>query len=127
MEAQKIEAGTEILIGAPAERMPQAQSAAIAGMLARVGGVREAHLPQCFVPGAMEEPGQVLVLALERGADAEALMNEIGCQLAQMLPEGQRLDVWPVPADSGLLRDVRAAGCQILGPAARAKPWWRFW
>jgi len=125
MEEQTIEAGTQILIGAPAEPMPRAQSAAVADMLAGLG-FAEAHLPQIFVPGAMERAGQVLVVLIEPGADVDALMHEVGCRLAQLLPEGERLDVWPLSETSGALRDVRATGCQILGPPAR-KPWWRFW
>jgi hypothetical protein len=127
MEAQTIKAGTEILIGAPAEPMPQAQSAAVADMLSGLG-FEEAHLPQIFVPGAMEGAAQVLVVLIKPNADVDALMHEVGCRLAQLLPEGQRLDVWPLAEDSGALRDVRAAGCRILGPPPRApKPWWRFW
>ena len=127
MEAQTIKAGTEILIGAPAEPMPRAQSAAVADMLAALG-FKEAHLPQIFVPGAMERAGQVLVVLIGPGADVDALMHEVGCRLAQLLPEGERLDVWPLAEDSGALPDVRAAGCRILGPPPRArKPWWRIW
>ena len=125
MEAQTIKAGTQMLIGAPAEPMPRAQSAAVADMLAGLG-FEEAHLPQIFVPGAMERAGQVLVVLIRPGADVDASMHEIGCRLARLLPEGERLDVWPLAEDSGALRDVRAAGCQILGPPPRArKPWWR--
>src|SRR5918997_2709328 len=127
MEEQTIEAGTQILIGAPAEPMPRAQSAAVAGMLAALG-FEEAHLPHIFVPGAMERAAQVLVVLVKPGADVDALMHEVGCRLAQLLPEGERLDVWPLAEDSGALPDVRAAGCQILGPPPQArKPWWRIW
>ena len=127
MEAQTIKAGTQVLIGAPAERMPQAQSAAVADMLAGLG-FEEAHLPQIYAPGAMERAAQVLVVLIGPGADVDALMREVGCRLAQLLPEGERLDVWPLTEEGGALRDVRAAGCQILGPPPQArKPWWRFW
>src|SRR5918998_800070 len=124
MEAQTLEAGTQILIGAPAEPMPRAQSAAVADMLAGLG-FDEAHLPQIFVPGAMERAGQVLVVLIKPGADVDALMHEVGCRLAQLLPEGERLDVWPLAEDSGALSDVRAVGCQILGAPRARKPWWR--
>jgi hypothetical protein len=127
MEAQTIEAGTQVLIGAPAEPMPRAQSAAVADMLAGLG-FEEAHLPLIYAPGAMERAGQVLVVLVEPGADVDALMHEVGCRLAQLLPEGERLDVWPLTEASGALPDVRAVGCQILGPPPRPpKPWWRFW
>ena len=125
METREVQKGTQVLIAAPSQPMAQAQSAAIADMLSRVGGVAEAHLPHCFVPGAMEEPGQVLVLVLRPGTDAQQVMHDVTCNLAQLLTEGTRLDVWPVEAGSPVLRDVRAVGCQILG--APAKPWWRFW
>jgi predicted PhzF superfamily epimerase YddE/YHI9 len=126
LEAQTIKAGTQILIAAPAEPMPRAQSAAVADMLAALG-VAEAHLPYCFVPGAMERAAELLVVVVKPGADVDALMREVGCRLAQLLPEGQRLDVWPLAETSGALRDVRAVGCQILGPPRAQKPWWRFW
>lgn len=128
MEEQTIQAGTQVLIAAPVNPMPRAQSAAVADMLAGLG-VAEAHLPYCFIPGAMERAAELLVVVVNTGADVDALMHDIGCRLAQLLPEGERLDVWPLTEDSGALSDVRAVGCQILGPPtpARTKPWWRIW
>jgi hypothetical protein len=127
MESRELEAGTQILIGAPARPMPSAQSAAIAGMLAKVPGVVEAHLPQVYAPGAMDEPAQVLVVVLGRGVDMEATLHAINCDLARLLTEDSRLDIFPVASDSGILKDVRAVGCQILGEQHVAKPWWKFW
>jgi hypothetical protein len=127
MEAREIEAGTQVLIGAPARPMPRAQSAAIADALARVPGVVEAHLPQIFAPGAMTEPAQVLVVVLSRGANVEATMHAITCDLARLLTEDSRLDVFPLASDSGMLKGVRDAGCQILGARRSARPWWKFW
>ena len=126
METQTIKAGTQVLIAAPAEPMPRAQSAAVAGMLADLG-FEEAHLPYCFVPGLMGHAALVLVVVIRPDADVDALMHEIGCRLAQLLPEGERLDVWPLADDGGALADVRAVGCQILGTPRAPKPWWRFW
>jgi len=114
MESHSIPAGTEILIGAPAKRMPQAQSAAIADMLARV-------------PGVMQEPSPILALILAPGADVEKVMGEVGCHLGAMLPEDERLDVWPMTGASPILKDVRAVDCRILGAAQPAKAWWKFW
>ena len=127
MEAREIEAGTQILIGAPARPMPSAQSAAIAAVLAKVPGVVEAHLPQVYAPGAMDEPAQVLVVVLRPGADTDATLHAINCDLARLLTEDSRLDIFPVAGDSGMLRDVRAVGCQILGEKRGEKPWWKFW
>jgi hypothetical protein len=125
LETREVQKGTQVLIAAPREPMPRAQSAAIADMLSRVGGVTEAHLPHCFVPGVMEEPGLVLVLVLKRGTDAGRVVHDVTCGLAQLLTEGARLDVWPVEEGNSVLGSVRAVGCQILG--ARKKSWWRFW
>jgi hypothetical protein len=127
MEAREIGAGTQILIAAPAQPMARAQQAAIADALARVAGVVEAHLPQLFVPGAFDEPAQVLVVVLERDANVEETMHEITCALAQLLTEDSRLDVFPLTTDSGMLAGVRDADCQILGARTDAKPWWKFW
>jgi hypothetical protein len=127
METHEIEAGTQILIAAPAHPMPAAQSAAIADMLAKVAGVTEAHLPYCFVPGAMTEPAQVLVIVLEQGRDMEEVLHEVNCHLAQLLTEDSHLDIFPLTKESGMLKSVRAVGCQILGAKAEAKPWWKFW
>jgi hypothetical protein len=127
MESRELEAGTQILIGAPARPMPSAQSAAIAGMLAKVPGVVEAHLPQVYAPGAMNEPAQVLVVVLRPGVDTEATLHAINCDLARLLTEDSHLDIFPVASDSGILKDVRAVGCRILGEARDFKPWWKFW
>jgi hypothetical protein len=127
MESRELEAGTQILIGAPARPMPSAQSAAIADMLAKVPGVVEAHLPQVYAPGVMNEPAQVLVVVLRPGVDTEATLHAINCDLARLLTEDSHLDIFPVASDSGILRDVRAVGCRILGEAHVEKAWWKFW
>jgi len=127
MEAQNIPAGTEILIAAPAKPMAQAQSAAIADMLARIPGVAEAHLPQLFITGVTNAPAQILALVLTPGADVQKVMGEIGCHLGAMLPEDERLDVWPLDPSNPILKSVRAVNCRILGNAVSAKSWWQFW
>jgi hypothetical protein len=127
METREIEAGTQVLIAAPSHPMPAAQSAAIADMLSKVAGVEEAHLPYCFVPGVMDEPAQVLVLVIKREADAEEVLHTVNCHLAQLLTEDARLNIFPLTRESGMLKSVRAVGCQILGAQSNAKRWWRFW
>jgi hypothetical protein len=127
METREIEAGTQILIAAPAHPMAAAQAAAIADMLAKVAGITEAHLPYCFVPGAMTEPAQVLVIVIEHGRNMEEVLHAVNCQLAQLLTEDSHLDIFPLTKESGMLKSVRAVGCQILGAQAQVKPWWKFW
>ena len=126
MEAREIEAGTQVLIAAPANPMPAAQSAAIADALSRVAGVEEAHLPYCFIPGLMDEPAQVLVV-VTGGRGAEEVLHDVNCALARLLTEDTRLDIIPLNRESGMLKSVRAVGCQILGARRGARPWWKFW
>ena len=126
MEAREIEAGTQVLIAAPANPMPAAQSAAIADALSRVAGVEEAHLPYCFIPGLMDEPAQVLVV-VTGGRGAEEVLHDVNCALARLLTEDTRLDIIPLNRESGMLKSVRAVGCQILGARPGARPWWKFW
>jgi hypothetical protein len=127
MEGREIEAGTQVLIAAPANPMPAAQSALIADVLAKIPDVVEAHLPLLFVPGAMAETAQVLVVVFKRGANVETLMQEINFHLARLLTEDSRLDVFPLAEGGEMIRSVRAVGCQILGARGGAKPWWKFW
>ena len=127
MEAREIEAGTQVLIGAPAQPMPRAQQAAIADALSRVGGVVEAHLPQLYAPGAMDEPAQVLVVVLDAGVNVEETVHAITCGIAPLLTEDSHLDIFPLTEGSPMLEGVRAAGCQLLGATQGARPWWKFW
>ncbi|MCA1817508.1 MAG: hypothetical protein LC746_14160 [Acidobacteria bacterium] len=127
MEAREIEAGTQVLIAAPANPMPAAQSAAIADALSRVAGVEEAHLPYCFIPGVMDEPAQVLVVVTSGGRGTEEILHDVNCALARLLTEDTRLDIIPLTGGSGMLKSVRAVGCQILGARRGARPWWKVW
>lgn len=71
----KVPAGAKILLGAPARPTERARSEALARLVASVGGVVEAHLPQCLVVGLMEMPAQVLVVVLESGSDPVAVLE----------------------------------------------------
>lgn len=127
MEGREIEAGTQVLIAAPADPMPAAQRAAIADALSKISSVVEAHLPVLFVPGVTAETAQVLVVVFKRGANVEALMREINFHLARLLTEDSRLDVFPLAEGSEMIGSVRTVGCQLLGARGGARPWWKFW
>ena len=130
MQPFNVPAGAQILLGAPAKPMPPSDADAIASLVARVDGVQEAHLPQCFVVGVMESPAQILVVLLDTNYDASVALNRIGDGLTDILSKGKHLDVWPVESGNSMLNDVRSAGCEIYRSTAGAhnqKPWWRFW
>jgi type III secretion system (T3SS) SseB-like protein len=114
MESLRIAARTKVLVGAPAAPMAQYISDAIGETISRVPGVIEAHLPQCFVPGVMEAPAQVLIIVVEsRGSIAPALESLSG-RLPKVLPEGMHLDVWPIESAHPSLAMVRGANCKVF-------------
>jgi hypothetical protein len=131
MKPFMVPAGSQVFLGAPAKPMPPARAAAIGGAVDSIGGIAEAHLPQCFVPGVMVTPTQVLVLVLEDKANPTQVLDEIGRRLADVLSTAENIDVWPMSSQSALLADVRSANCGIgkgasFQPAA-TKAWWKFW
>jgi hypothetical protein len=109
-----VPAKSTVLLGAPARPMPTDRSDRIARMVASIDGIKEAHLPQCFVIGVMKGPAQVLVVVIEPGADHSAILNALDEGLTQILPAGEQIDVWPVSPDSSRLTNVRAARCTLF-------------
>jgi hypothetical protein len=105
--------GSTFLIGRPAAPMPSERVSAIASLVQRVGGIREAHLPQCYNAESMPAPAQVLVIVFEPHTDAQAKLQELGAGLCGILPEGEHLDVLPIADSSALISTVRGAQMQI--------------
>ena len=131
MQPMNVPSGAQIMLGAPAQPMPQALSEAIGHTVAQVAGILEAHLPQCYVADVMQQPAQILVLVLRSPNDAEHVLQQIGERLRACLPEGATLDLWPIDPAHPILNEVRGADCQIYasttGNQAGRKPWWKFW
>ena len=76
----------------------------------------EAHLPNVFALGAMEAPGQVLVLVFSTIANGDQVPSALGVTLARELPPGFALHVWPIHGGPGTLDERRSAGCQLPLP-----------
>jgi hypothetical protein len=91
--------------------MPDAVAAAIGTLVDTVDGILEAHLPQCFVPGVMESPAQVLVIVVN--SDPEVALGRVGQGVEHLLPAGMHLDIWPLKPDSAVLNEVRRANCRV--------------
>lgn len=132
-----IPAGAQLLLGAPAQPMPSEQADALAATVAAMDGVSEAHLPQCFVPGVMKQPAQVLVMVVEPPADPDRVCASIGQALNAVLPQVEHLDLLPLEPGSSLLDAVRRAGCRIYSASqdeegrvngvSPGRPWWKIW
>lgn len=123
MEQRQISGGTKWYFGAPANPMPPERAAAIAALVARVPGIVEAHVPQCFVEGD-SAARQVLAIVVTSKAEIPRIAGELGAGLKAIVPAGQFLDILPFPA-SAVMPGVREARCQIF--PVSAKPWWRVW
>lgn len=126
MKMLNIPKGTPVLICAPAKPMPQSQSLAIGDMVGMISGVREAYLPHCFAQGIMQNPCQVLVLALDPAANRQKVTEATGEGLAQILPPGTQLDIWLINDGDDVLSAIRTTRTHIhCSPPPPKKPWWR--
>ena len=114
MPPLKIPTGTPIMLGVPAVPLAEDLLQSIGTMLLSVGGVREAHVPQCFAMGVMERPAQVLVVVIESDAPSEAVIDEILLGLTAILPDGIHLDLWSMDAQHSLLATVQATKSRLM-------------
>lgn len=113
MQRLTLPAGTSLLLGSPANPMEEERSRAIGKLTDSIEGILEAHLPQMFAIGVMEEPAQVLVIVLGQHAILEEISEQLKVGLAGLLPRGVHLDVWPIHSGHEMLDDVRQTGCLI--------------
>lgn len=86
--------------------------AAIRRLVDNAPEIIEAHLPQVYVPGAMEAPAQVLVIVVA-DSDSQRAVEKLGSGLGRVVPPGRSIDVWPLSPGDRLLPTVRAAGCGL--------------
>ena len=112
-QKMNIPAGTSLIIGPPAIPMEESLSTAIGKLTESIEGILEAHLPQMFIIGVMEEPAQVLVIVRDDNADHAVIAEQLGLGLKQILPRGMHLDVWPISVGHAMLKSVRETGCKI--------------
>jgi len=120
----------EVLIGQPA-KPARTLARSLAELLAAFPEVQEAHFPQCFAPGKMTSPAQVLMIVFSGPREAEETMPRIQEGIVRLLPTGAILDTWPITLPGEFLESVRGARCRILGRAgsgkATAEDPWSLW
>ena len=127
MKPLTISARSAIMLGRPAQPMPQSASDALGTMVRSIVAIREAYLPQCYVKSVVEPPTQVLVLVFDDGADPQSLLDAVDQGLTRVLPQGQHLDVLPMMNGDGLFSTVRGTRMHIHCTAPLdPKPCWRF-
>lgn len=109
-------------------QLPESARTALASAIAGAGGVLEAHLPVMTSADGTSGPArQVLVLVIEKGHTAEAVMESVGPKLAALVPPGLLFDVMPLPEDHEYLGGVRKAASQIFAAPRSQRSWWQFW
>ncbi len=98
--------GAEVYIGRPRNPLGDDHVKSIGRLVRGLPRLREAHLPQLFVPGLMQQPAQVLVIGTD--ADPAELAEAVG-RLQALVAEktGQVLDVLPLSNGSPLWTDIR--------------------
>jgi hypothetical protein len=134
MESIRVPAGVQAYFGAPAKPMQQELVGAIAELLNSNPEIREAHLPQCYVPATMQQPAQVLVVVLSAEANIECALKSLQDGIGRItLPSGQ-LDIWPLHQNSNMLPAIRKARCSLKSVAnaeaeihSQPKKWWKIW
>jgi hypothetical protein len=96
--------------------------------------VMEPHLPQCYVPTAMQQPAQVLVVVLAADAHVECTLKSLQEGLSSLTLPGGHLDIWPLPPNNSMLAAVRKAGCSLKsvsdiesGIHTQPGKWWKIW
>src|SRR5262249_34388553 len=94
--------------------MPAKRSRAVAKLVESIAGIMEAPLPQCYIPGVVDEPGQVLFLVIRSPELVAHVMPQVGEGLQGILSPGEPLDCIPLDPADELLPAVREAGCEIF-------------
>jgi len=113
MRTIRVPSGSPVLLGAPARPLDAALARSVGSLATSIQGVKEAHLPECFLMGVMEAPAQVLVVVHVPEIGVKEIERELDEGLRRLLPPGMELDVWSIPYDHPLLQDIRSTGCQI--------------
>ena len=112
MRQHFIETGTKILVGSPAKPLPKRQFKQISGILAAIDEIREAHLPQVYGIGELDNAKQLLFIVVDPESAIPDVMEQLRAPLERFLQQ-HSLDVWPVGKTHRLIGTVRDANCCV--------------
>lgn len=111
--SQDVEAGSEIFIGAPESPLSKDIVNKISSFIENISEIVEAHLPQMYIPKQIDPPAQVLILIMQENIDKQKVMDAVGREIFNLLPNDEYIDVIPLNADNKLLEPIRNANCTI--------------
>lgn len=109
----EIDAGTEILIGAPSKPLSVARIEAITDVVAAEAEIREAHIAQVFIRDMIDPPAAVLFLVFSDDRVIEDVMERVTSQLDNIAPPGERINTIALEDSSDLLPAIRQADCML--------------
>lgn len=106
-----LKTGTNVIVGRPRKALPSRQVKRISALLASIGEIREAHLPEILAVGEAAGAQTVLFVVVEPTAAAVAVRERIEAGLERALKG--RLALWVVPIGHELIDTVREAHCVV--------------
>ena len=111
--AFNIPAGSRVFLGAPTNPIAKGFSDLLHKIVSEDPEVIEAHFPQCYIPGLMTEPRQVLfIICLSRSSAEQSVLSAMK-HLTDKIFTGGIVDILPLTITDELVDAVREAGCQI--------------
>lgn len=105
--------GAQVMIGAPANPMPDSMNEALKSLVGSIPEITEAHLPQLIAPAVMQAPGQVLVTVMESQEAADRALAALDAGITTIVGEDGHLEVLALAPSSPLLESVRSVGLRI--------------
>lgn len=107
----KLPAGTKVYIGAPAHPLSPQLLQAIGAALGKLPEIREARLPQVYIPGEIHPSEQVLIIVVEDAAPSPAA--KVNQALRAILPSNVDLLVMQWRPNNAMLPTVQSYGCAL--------------
>jgi len=103
----------KVLMGRPSHVPPEAIVSALTQAIDHLPQCLEAHFPQYFVVGAMQEPRQVLVLVVRDDENQEDFAQKARNRVLEYLSDPTPIDIWVMVESDPMLPAVRKATCSI--------------
>ena len=110
----QIPAGSQVMIGAPANPPAPQVLSALASYISLFHEVAEAHLVQCSFPGIPDGDCQAIVIVAENTDSVSSVVDRIVRWLNESLPKGTTLNVWPMRTSNSILPLVRDAHSALV-------------
>ncbi len=106
-----LKTGTNVIVGRPRKPLPHRQVKRVSALLAGIGEIREAHLPEMLAVGEAGSAQTVLFVVVEPAGAVATVRERIEAGLERALR--RQLPLWVVPSGHDLIDTVREAHCVV--------------